>query len=1028
MIKTIFSTRRLFLLSMVLGGLSLPLYATEYVDVTSVTTTQQQLPILKGVVLDAQTNDPIIGASIYIEDSAKGTVTDLDGKYEIKAPVGSKLKISYMGYNTVVITATAQEQIIKLKEDSELLDEVVVVGYGTQKKTNLTGSVTTIDSKKIEDRPIQNISSGLQGLMPGVSVSGTNGAPGMDSGNIRIRGTGTLNSAGPYILVDGIETGTLSSIDPNDIESISVLKDAASAAIYGSKASNGVILITTKRGKTEKPQVTYSGYVSFQKPTETVNRLSSYDYGRLYNGALESEGKKPKFTADELQSLKNGTDPYNYPNTDWYGLAYRTALQHRHNVNVSGSSEYVKYMASIGFLDQDGILKNADRRQFNARTNLDINITKRLQAHLNLAYIKNKYNDPSSAYAGGGSDQIIRQLNLIAPWVVARYPDGTWGTISDGSPIAWLDSGMKVTRDNRNFTGTLGLDYKLLDELTLSVNGSYVSNDQDYTYFQKFIQYNDSKKTDPNHLDKRAYSWNRSTFDALANYDKNFGKHNLKGLLGWHTEAYNYSYQKAYRQNFPTNDLTDINAGDASTQKNEGFTRKLNMISWFGRVNYDYAGKYLLEANVRADASSRFAKGHRWGYFPSFSGAWRVTEEEFMEGTSDWLSNLKIRASWGQLGNQNALDDYYPSINTYDLSGSYPFGGELRPGYYQKYNRLSTISWEKASTWGIGLDLGFFNNKLIAEFDYYNRKTTDIIMDVSVPDEFALEPYKDNVGSMRNSGVELTLSYNDQIKDFSYGVAFNFAYNKNEILDLGGVEYMDKGNNQRNAIGKSYNAYYVYKTDGFFNSQAEADAFQEKYGRPFGGGDFKAGDLRYVDVNGDGKINGEDRVYGNSTEPVYTFGLNLNAAYKGFDISLLFNGAAKVARLFDSHEVFGAFSGDAGHPASIWKKAWTPEHTNAKMPRIFTDTNSPSSSRNAQSTFWLQDTSYLRLKNLQIGYTLPKSILNSWGVKNLRVYYSVENLFTFDKMKINIDPEATSSRLSSYPLLRTHAFGLNVSF
>lgn len=864
--------------------------------------------------------------------------------------------------------------------------------------------------------------------MPGVSVTGTNGAPGMDSGNIRIRGTGTLNSANPYILIDGIETGTLSAIDPNDIESVSVLKDAASAAIYGSKASNGVILITTKRGKTAKPQVSYNGYISFQNATKTVGRMSSYDYGSLYNKALVSEGKAPRFTDEELLKFKDGSDPYNYPNTDWYDLAYRTAVQHRHNVNVSGSSEYVKYMASVGFLDQNGILKNADRRQFNARTNLDITISKKVTAHANLSYIKNKYNDASSAYAGGGSDQIIRQLNLISPWVVARYPDGTWGTISDGSPIAWLDSGMKVTRDNSNFSGTLGVDYKILDELKFSVSGSYVNNNQDYNYFQKYIKYNDHKESDPNHLDQREYSWNRATFDALINYDKTFGNHNLKGLVGWHTEDYNYKYQKSYRQNFPTNGTTDMNAGDPATQKNEGYTRKLTMISWFGRINYDYAGKYLLEANVRADASSRFAKGHRWGYFPSFSGAWRLSEEQFMKGASSWLSNMKLRASWGQLGNQDALDDFYPSINTYNLGGSYPFGGELKPGYYQKYNKLSTISWEKSSTWGLGLDLGLFDNKLVVEFDYYNRKTTDIIMDVSVPDEFALDPYKDNVGSMRNSGIEVTLAYNDNIGKFNYGVSVNFAYNKNKILDLGGVDYMDTGDKQRNAIGKAYNAYYIYKTDGFLKSEAEAIEYQAKYGRPFGGGDFKAGDLKYVDVNKDGKIDGNDRVYCNSTEPAYTFGLNLNAEYKGIDLSLLFNGAAKVSRLFDSHAVFGSFSGDAGHPANIWKDAWTPENTNAKMPRIFTDANSPSSSINAQSTFWLQDTSYIRLKNLQLGYTFPKSILDRLGLKRLRIYYSVENLFTIDKMKINIDPEATSSRLSSYPLLRTHAMGLNLTF
>lgn len=674
------------------------------------------------------------------------------------------------------------------------------------------------------------------------------------------------------------------------------------------------------------------------------------------------------------------------------------------------------------------MLPNAGREQFNARTNLDMKITKRLSAKLNLAYIKNAYDDASSAYYGGSSDQIIRQLNLIAPWIVARYDDGTWGTISDGSPIAWLDSGMKVTRDNHNFTGMASLDYKILDCLTFTATGSYVNNMQNYTYFQKFIQYNANKASDPNSLDERYYTWNRTNYDLLLNYDQTFGKHNIKGLAGWHTEKYNYKELTAYRKDFPNNDLTDINAGDAASQTNSGYTRELAMLSWFARVNYDYAGKYLFEANIRADASSRFAEGHRWGYFPSFSGAWRISEESFMEGARSWLSNLKIRASWGMLGNQDALSDYYPALNTYNIGATYPFGGALNSGYYQSSYKLSTITWEKATTWGVGLDFGFLNNKINGSLDFYNRKTTGILMQVSVPTEFALNPYTDNVGSMNNKGVELNIGYNDRWGDWTFGVAANFAYNKNEILDLGGADYLDTGYNQRNAVGQSINAYYIYKTDGFFNSQEEADAFTAKYGNPFGAGGFKAGDLKYVDTNGDGKLNGDDRVYTNSTEPVYTFGLNLTAGWKGFDLSLMFNGAAKVARLFDSHEVYGAFSGDAGHPASIWKDAWTETNKDASMPRIFTDTNSPSSSRSAQSTFWLQNTNYLRLKNLQFGYTLPKSLLSNWGVENVRFYYSVENLFTIDNMKISIDPEATSQRLSSYPLLRTHAFGVNITF
>lgn len=987
-----------------------------------------------GVVVDAS-GVPLIGVNVLEKGTTNGTITDFDGKFTLNvSSPNAKLVISYIGYVSQEVSALKNGELkVVLKEDTETLEEVVVVGYGTQKKANLSGSVSSVDSEQLQNRPIQNVSSGLQGLMPGVTITGTNGAPGMDSGNIRVRGTGTLNSASPYILIDGVESEAMGDLDPNDIASISVLKDAASAAIYGSKAANGVILITTKRGSTGKPKISYSGYISFQNTTETIDRLSSYEYANMYNDALKSEDKAPRFTPDEIQKFKDGTDP-NYPNTDWYDLAYKTGIQHRHNINISGGNEHAKYMGSLGYLNQTGVLPNAGREQFNARTNLDMKITKRLSAKINLAYIKNKYDDASSAYYGGSSDQIIRQLNLISPWIVNRYEDGTYGTISDGNPIAWLDSGMKVTRDNYNFTGLASLDYKILDELTLTLTGSYVNDLQNYKYFQPFIQYNPNKASDPSSLDERYYRWDRTNYDVLLNYDKTFGKHNLKGLAGWHTEKYNYKYMKAYRKNFPNDNLTDMNAGDAATQTNEGYSRELAMISWFARVNYDFAGKYLLEANIRADASSRFAKGNRWGYFPSFSGAWRISEENFMKGAQNWLSNLKIRGSWGMLGNQDALNSadasgaFYPAINTYEIGATYPFGGALNSGYYQGSFRLNTITWEKAKTWGVGIDFGLFNNKVTGSVDYYNRKTEGIMMDVAVPNEFALSPYKDNVGEMVNRGVELNISYNDKWGDWSFGAAANFAYNHNEITDLGGVDYLETGYSQRNAVGFAMNSYYLYQADGFFNSQEEADAFTAKYGNPFGGGDFKAGDIRYVDTDGNGTLNGKDRVMANSSDPVYTFGLNLNAGWKGFDLSLMFNGAAKVSRLFDAHEVYGAFSGDAGHPASIWKDAWTETNHDASMPRIFTDTNSPSSSRNAVSTFWLQNTNYLRLKNLQLGYTLPKSLLANWGIDNVRFYYSVENLFTIDNMKINIDPEATSQRLSSYPLLRTHAFGVNITF
>ncbi len=988
---------------------------------------------VSGTVIDDEGFE-VIGATVIVSgDATRGTITDIDGKYVLSdVPADGSLEFSYVGMTTSVIPVNGRTVInLTMSSDAELLDEVIVVGYGTQKKVNMTGSVAQIDNKVLESRPIQNVSSALQGQMAGVMVTSGQGRPGQDGASIRIRGVGTLNSADPYILVDGVETGTMNSVDPNDIESISVLKDASSAAIYGSKASNGVILITTKRGKSGKPRISYNGYAGLQRPTELIDRMGSYNYARLYNQSLVEAGYSERFSSDDIQKFKDGTDP-NLPNTNWYDEAYQTGIQHSHNVNVSGGTDDVKYMGSVGYLNQVGILPNSARQQFNGRTNLDMKLNSRLNVRLNLAYIKNDYADPVSSYAGGSSDQIIRQLNRIAPWIVNRYDDGSYGTISDGNPIAWLDADQTVSRDNQNFSGTLSADYKIMEGLVATVTGSYVGNSQHYRDFQKYIKYNENKETEPNHLDERHYNWDRSSVDAILNWNKQFDLHGLSAMGGWHAEKYNYSYSKSYRRGFPSNDLTDMNAGDAASQLNEGFTRELGMLSWFGRVNYDYAGKYLFEANIRSDASSRFADGYRWGYFPSFSGAWRLSEEDFMSGSRDWLDNLKIRASWGLLGNQDALDDYYPWMNTYNLDAKYPFGGSLNSGYYQKSYKLSTISWEKAQTWGLGFD-ATINKKVNLTVDYYNRKTTGIIMDVPVPNEFGLDAYKDNVGEMVNKGVEVMLGYNNKWGDWSFEATGNIAYNINEVLDLGGVDAMVDPNNGniRRVVGERLNSYYAYRTDGFFASDVDASAWMDKYasqaGYPFGNRQFKGGDLIYRDVNGDGLITADDRELIGSRDPSITFGLNLNGGYKNFDLSMMFNGAAGVYRLINQ-EVTGYFNGDDSHPASVWLDAWTPDNKNAKMPRVAYSTTSPSLSSNVMSDFWIQSASYLRIKNLQFGYTFSKNVLKPVGIESMRVYYSVENLYTFHNMLVNVDPEIPSERASNFPLTQTHAIGVNISF
>ena len=984
---------------------------------------------VSGTVHDTAGN-PLPGAVVRDESNPRNaTMTDNNGRFSLSNVRAKQISIHYIGYQLLKVAVSDSPLSITLVEDNKDLGEVVVVGFGKQAKANLTGSVAQIKSEDLQSRPVQNVSSALQGLMPGVSVTAGQGRPGEDGSTIRVRGVGTLNNASPYILVDGVETNNLNSIDPNDIESISVLKDAASAAIYGSKASNGVILITTKRGKVGKPVVTYSGNVGFLNATRLVERLTSAEYAEMLNFALKDNGKPERFTAAEIEKFRNGSDPDNYPNTDWYDLAFKTGVQHSHSFNVTGGTETVKYMAAAGYMNQQGILESSNRERFSIRTNLDFTFSPRLTGHAGLNFINNDYDDPNNNYVGRGSDQIIRQLNIIAPWIAARKADGTYGTIGDGNPIAWLDAKQPVITKTQNTNLNLGLDYKLMEGLVASVKVAHLNLTQNQRSFLKYFRYNPNKETSPNNLGQGQYNRARTSVDVLLNYDKQWGVHGLKVLGGYHAEKFNYDELTGERKNFPNNDVTDMNAGDASTSKNGGYSRELNMLSWFGRINYDLMGKYLFEANLRADASSRFSKGHRWGYFPSFSGAWRISEEHFMENTRDWLGYLKIRASWGKLGNQDALDDYYPSLNLYNIDGKAVFNGVVTPGYYQGSYKVSTISWEKATTWGFGVDFELFKH-FTGSVDFYNRKTTGIIMKVPAPKEFALGDYYDNVGALRNTGVEISLGYNNRWGDWTFGAQGNISFNQNELLNLGGVEFLNSGN-QRNQIGHAYNSYYMYHADGFFATDAEAQAWMDKYsgkpGYPFGKYKFKAGDLIYADTNGDGAMTTDDRKLCNSTTPAIHFGLVLNAGWKNFDLQAIFSGFAKSARVLNS-EVYGDFRGDNSHPASIWRESWTYKGNAGKMPRVSDARVSPSHPSNVMSDFWLANTSHLRLKNLQLGYTLPQSISAPLGMSKVRFYYSVENLFTIDAMKINIDPEISSERASSYPLIMTNSLGVSITF
>ncbi len=988
---------------------------------------------IKGIVID-ELNIPLPGISVSAINSEKSvnlkTHTNNDGFFQVKTTEAGQYSFTFssVGFQTQTLSGyniKRGETIslsVKLLSENTTLNDVVVVGYGTNKKINLTGSVASVSGKDLADRPITSVSSGLQGLVPGMTITSAQGRPGGSNNTIRIRGTGTLNNASPYILIDGIESGSMDQIDPNDVESISVLKDAASAAIYGSKAANGVILVTTKRGTVGRSIVSYSGYAGWQAATGFIERMNSADAATYYNKSLEASGNAPRFTPEEITKFRDGSDPYGYPNTDWNKLGFDgNGFMQQHNVNLSGGAEKLKYMVSLGALDQNGIMRNSNRKQFNLRSNIDAQVSDRLSLRANMSFISNNYADPTNSYIGGGSDQIIHQLNRIAPWIPYKKQDGTYGSIGDGNPVAWLDLNQIVDTKDQNFSGILALDYKLHDDLKLTAQGAYVSNVQDRSEFIKDIQYNSIKYHGPNSLDERITLWNRPSLDLLLNYDKNFGKHNLKGLLGYHIEKYDSKYTRAYREGFANNELNNINAGTLVTQKGDGFTRELAMMSYFGRLSYDYMGKYLFEGNFRADASSRFSPDNRWGYFPSLSAGWRLSEESFMEGTRSWLQSLKIRGSWGQLGNQEALDDYYPWLVTYGIGTNYAFGGNVLTGIDQRSQKLATISWEKSNNWGIGIDFNVLSS-LEFSVDYYNRKTTGIIMDVPVPGSFGLGAYKDNVGAMRNTGFEFSSTFRKKWSDWSFTAAGNMAINKNEILNLGGVNEMIN-DYLINRVGSAINSFYGYVADGLFKSQEEADAFTVQYGNPFGN-TFQAGDFRYKDVNQDGKFNSADRAIIGSEQPKITFGLNLSGSWKDFELSVFSQGALGVYRYFS---VLGEFSGDTGHPSTAWFNAWSPENPNGTFPRIAASARS-NSSPNTISSFWISKANYLRVKNIQLGYNLPINWVKKAHISRAKIFYSGENLFKVDNLPFNIDPEAPSGRGSHYPQISTHAIGLNVTF
>lgn len=981
---------------------------------TQATVSQQSGKLVKGAVTD-ESGLSVIGANVFIKGTTVGTITDMEGNFSLEVPSDNDiLVISYIGYVEQQIPVKNRKNwSIVLKEDAQNLDEVVVVGYGTQRKGNIATAVTTIKSDVLQNRPVQTVGEALQGQIPGLSVT-AKGAPG-ESPKLQLRGSSVLksdNSSEPLVLVDGVPAD-FNFLNPEDIESINVLKDAASSAIYGSRAANGVLLITTKRGKMGKPTFRYNGSVGVNTPMYMPQSISSAEYARIKNEAERNMGRAPIYTDEDISKFANGTDLNRYPNTNWLDLAIQNSVTTRHGLEASGGTEKVRYLVSAGVDHQTGIFPNTQQNVFNVRSSTDISITKKFGVSFDIRY---QLRDMDAL---NNQEDIYKQLIQADPTMVAYYTDGSYG-YNPGfftNPLVPLYEGGQKYTNRHEASGIFKLDYEIIDGLKFTgiANVKYTFKNEESrarkVFYKNYFTQEVFENGENSFSDRRDYNAYYN-LQALLNYKKSFGIHNLDILAGYQQESENSDWLKGARSGYPTDIIWELNPGPKDNWSNDGNGEHWALASFIGRINYDYDNKYILSLSMRSDASSRFAKGSRWSTFPSVAAAWRISQESFMKGTRSWLDDLKIRASWGQTGSATGLG-LYPS---YTLIST---GGLILNNTYQQIASLKTIgnqelTWEHSDMLNFGLDVKVLNSRLNFTGEYYIKNTKDILLEMPVPLEYGFGKPNMNVGEVRNKGWELSLSWNDRINDFGYSISGNLSDNRNEVVDLGDTGPW-KGSNTYTEVGLPFNSIYGYESMGLFQSD------EEVANAPFQNSNTAAGDIRYKNQNGDDKIDANDRVVIGDPNPHFLYGVNLGFDYKNFDLNMFFQGIGQKDRVIMDNFVRPFFD------SSIFKHHldyWTPENTGAKYPRIL---NKDDGTHNyQQSDYWMINAGYFRMKNLQIGYTIPREILRLAGFDRVRVYFSANNLFTVSDFVPGMDPESEKS--VSYPFARTYSFGLNVQF
>lgn len=988
---------------------------------------QQQAKTVTGTVTDVS-GEPIIGANIRIKGTTTGTITDIDGNFSIEAEPQSVIEVSYIGYLTQETVINNQKSIrFLLKEDTKTLDEVVVIGYGVQKKADLTGSVANINTEKLNTQSNANIGQALQGKIAGVDIVSQGGAPGSGT-RIMVRGIGTLNNASPLYIVDGMYMNSIDHINLNDIASIDVLKDASSAAIYGSRAANGVIIVTTKEGSnTEgKPIIDLSVNLGISTASKFLDMLDAKGWAEVTTIARQAIGKP---------ALDMATDLANKPDNDWQDIMFRPALMQNYNLSVKGGGKYSTYYTGLGYFNQDGIVKGTNYQRYNIQSKNDY---KRgiFSAGTNLIISFSHDKPLHQELRGGMIGTILQSVPTLEKYDDTREGGygGTYGDVVNiPHPLAIIDDNiMDRYNENVKIFANLYAQIELFKGLKYKLN---LTPDFSFERYKNYLnKYDFGLATNSiTQLTERQRRRRNILVENLLTFDRTFGEHKISALAGYTYQDSRFRHIQAYGEGLPQG-LEEIDAA-TTNRSNEGNSWRSVLTSILGRVFYSYQNKYLFTATIRRDGSSKFGKNNRYGYFPSFSLGWNVAEEKFMENVH-WLDQLKLRGGYGVLGNQE-IDNYQYS-STITTGINYPDGnGGLLQGAFPKNFANPDIKWEETAMTNVGIDFMAFNNRLSLTADYYVKNTKDILLTVPIPISSggANDPIR-NAGKIRNNGFEFNLGWMDQPNpDISYGINLIGSFNKNKVIAMGSESGSIKGGSTNQNIttsetkaGYPIGGYWLISTAGYFNSQEEVDAYAKdgKKIQPAA----EPGDIKFVDANNDGVINDDDRVFQGSPFPDFTFALNGNMRYKNFDLSIGLQGVLGNKIYNATRQTLEDVTKGSNFLASCLDY-WTPENKNASHPRLTWD--DPNRNTRAESDRYLENGSYLRLRSVQLGYTFPQTWFKG-AIQHARVYINAENLFTITSYS-GYSPDVNADNANYrgfdnfiYPTNRTFMLGLNVTF